>query len=277
MAKREPKKEEKVEEKSIEEVEIIIPEEIGKIEEEIPIQEAPEQKILIAEGWVPRTKLGKDIAEGKITDIDYLFSNGIKITEPGIVDTLVKNLNNEIILIGGSAGKGGGIRRTPSKRTTRMHKSGRRYRISVMVIIGNGNGYVGLGLAKGIVGMHREVLKKSLNRAKLNLIPVMRGCGSWECNCGGNHSIPFNIRGKEGSVKVELISAPKGIGLCVSDEVKKMMRLAGIKDIWCKARGQTRSRINLLKACFNALRKLNTFKVKSEYEKAVGLKIGRVD
>ncbi len=146
-----------------------------------------------------------------------------------------------------------------------------------MSIVGNKNGYVGMGLASGPPGKHQEVIVKSTNKAKINIIPIKRGCGSWECSCGTNHSIPFTVRGKSGSVIVELLPAPKGIGLCVSDEVKKLMKLAGISDIWCKTRGNTHMRINLIKAVFNALKKLNVYKIKPEFEEKVGMTIGKVE
>ncbi len=275
MAKnREETKQELDAEKNIEEVEEIIPKEVESgivlLEEGIPLP-----RVIAPEGWQPKTQLGKDVLLGKITNIDQLFSEGIKITEPGIVDTLISNLENEIILIGGSTGKGGGIRRTPTRRTTRMHKSGRRFKISVMIVAGNKDGYVGLGLSSGPPGKHREVIQKALNRAKLNVIPIRRGCGSWECKCSTSHSIPFAVEGKSGSVVIQLKPAPKGVGLVVSNEVKKLMRLGGIRDIWCKTRGKTQSRVNLLKAAFETLKKLNRFKTREEYEVVVGLKLGR--
>jgi len=259
---REPKKQEVEKEENIEKAEEIVEE---------------KAKVVIPENWEPKTVLGKKVFAGEVTDIAEVFSKGIKIAEPLLVDVLLPNLEREIILIGGSTGKGGGIRRTPFKRTSRMHKSGRRYSISTMVVVGNKNGYVGLGLASGPPGKHQEVIEKATNKAKLNIIPVRRGCGSWECSCGTNHSIPFSVKGKVGSIIVELLPAPKGIGLCVSDEVKKLMRLAGISDIWCKTRGSTHMRINLIKATFNALNKLNTYKTKPEFEKEVGMVIGRVE
>ena len=249
-------------------------EELGiKAEEEITPEEI---KIVAPAGWKPRTELGKKVLAGEITDISKIFSEGLKIAEPPIVDMLVPNLEKEIILIGGSTGKGGGIRRTPFKRTSRMHKSGRRYRISVMIVIGNKNGYVGVGLSSGPPGKHQEIIEKSLNKAKLNLIPVRRGCGSWECLCGTNHSIPFAVIGKSGSVKITLLPAPKGVGLAVSDEVKKIFRLAGISDIWSKSKGNTQMRTNLIRATFEALKKLNAYKIKPEYESKSGMTIGKV-
>lgn len=272
-------KQEKDEEKKIDEIEALLPKEIVEVAA-IPIVEEISTeipKIAVPEGWVPKTKLGKDVSEGKVKDIDEIFSEGVKITEPEIVDVLIPNLQNEIILIGGSTGKGGGIRRTPSKRTARMHKSGRRYRISVMIVVGNQNGYVGVGLADGPPGRHREVIEKALHRAKLDIIPIRRGCGSWECRCGMSHSIPISIEGRSGSIKLKLIPAPKGVGLVVSDEIKKLMRLAGIKDIWCKTRGKTQTRINLVFATFDALKKLDKFRIQGEQEKNIAVKLGRVD
>lgn len=259
---REPKKQEETEEIEIKEEEKIVPEEI---------------KVIAPENWKPKTELGKKVLAGEITNISKIFSDGLKILEPAIVDVLLQNLEKEIILIGGSTGKGGGIKRTPFKRTSRMHKSGRRYKISVMVVIGNKNGYVGVGLSSGPPGKHQEIIEKSLNKAKLSIIPIRRGCGSWECLCGTNHSIPFAVEGKSGSVRIKLLPAPKGVGLAVSDEVKKLIRLAGISDIWCKSKGNTQMRANLIKATFDALKKLNAYKIKPELEKKSGMTIGKVE
>lgn len=236
-----------------------------------------ERKIEIPEGWKPKTTLGEKVLAGEITDINKVFSNGVKIVESAIVDILLPNLEKDVLFIGGSTGKGGGIRRTPFRRTSRMHKSGRRYGISVMAVVGNKNGYVGVGLASSPPGKHREAIEKATNKAKLNIIPIARGCGSWECLCEVHHSIPFAVEGKCGSAVVKLLPAPKGIGLCVADEIKKIMTLAGINDIWCRSRGNTKMRINFINAVFNALKKLNVYKVKPDFEKKVGMKVGKVE
>lgn len=227
--------------------------------------------------WVPKTELGRKVLNNEITDIMQIFGNGKKITEPEIVDMLLPQIQSEIIMIGGSAGKGGGIRRTPSKRTTRMHKSGRRFTTSALIVVGNNDGFVGMGFAAGLPAKHQELMQKALQKAKLNLFPIRRGCGSWECSCAKPHSIPINMSGKSGSVVVELKPAPRGIGLCVSDEIKKVMRLAGIKDVWSKTRGQTQSRINLIKAVFDAMKKLDRFKLQDSQIKIVGLAEGKIE
>ena len=91
------------------------------------------------------------------------------------------------------------------------------------------------------------------------MIPVKRGCGSWECNCGGHHSIPFETTGKMGSVRVTLKPAPKGTGLVCSDTAKIVLKLAGITDIWTITKGNTKNRANMAKAVFNALE--NMYKI----------------
>jgi len=85
---------------------------------------------------------------------------------------------------------------------------------------------------------------------------LRRGCGSFDCSCDEVHSIPFKVEGKSGSSKVVLIPAPQGTGLVIGDECKKILRLAGIKDIYSQSYGQTRTTINFIRACMNALRKL---------------------
>lgn len=208
--------------------------------------------------WTPRTELGRQVAEGTIT-LDEIFALGKKIKEPQIVDKLIPNLQTDIIFIGGSPGKGGGIRRTPTRRTTRMHRSGRRYRTSAMVVIGNSNGYFGIGKAVAIE--NRVAIDKATEQAKLNLIPVKRGCGSWECACGSNHTIPIKVEGKSGSVRVELLPAPKGVGLCVNNETKKIMRLAGVKDVWSKCFGESKTRNNYALAVFDAFKNINKMRL----------------
>lgn len=282
-------KQEKAEEKNIDAANHIAKEELitAEVEAKKEAKEAVTEAEAVKEenkrpmekdesSWVPKTELGRKVMNGEVTDIMQIFNSGRRITEPEIVDALIPNLESEIIMIGGSTGKGGGIRRTPSKRTTRMHKSGRRFTTSALIVAGNRDGVVGLGFAAGPPAKHQELMQKALQKAKLNLIPIRRGCGSWECSCAKPHSIPLNVAGKSGSVVVELKPAPRGIGLCVSDELKKAMRMAGIKDVWSKTRGQTQSRINLVKAVFDAMKRLDRFKLQDSQIKTVGLAEGKM-
>lgn len=224
--------------------------------------------------WKPTTELGRLVKQGKITDIADALNHERKLREPEIVDHLVPNLDDEVILIGGTPGKGGGKRRIVSKRTVRMHKSGRRFKTKAMVVIGNGNGLIGLG--EGYADDTREAIDKARNNAKLNVIQVRRGNGSWEDRGTEPTTIPFKQEGKSGSVNVELKPAPKGTGLAASDGVKKMLQLAGIEDLWVKSRGTTRTRENLLKATFNAFENMNEIKTTDSIKEKTGMVIGKV-
>jgi len=62
-----------------------------------------------------------------------------------------------------------------------------------------------------------------------------------------------------GSVRVKLMPAPKGVGIVANNETKKLLRMAGIKDVWIKTFGNTSNRINLIYAVFDALKKLYVY------------------
>jgi len=193
------------------------------------------------EEWVPRTRIGKMVKEGKITSIDEIFAMNVPILEPEIVDYLLPDLNHEIIDVG-----------IVQKQTD----AGELSRFRVVVIVGNENGYVGIG--KGKAKQLRFAIEKAIINAKLNIVPVRRGCGSWECMCGTPHSVPFTVSGKSGSVRITLYPAPKGTGLVAGDVAKVVLRMAGIKDVWSKTLGETRITYNFARATYNAL--VNTYR-----------------
>jgi small subunit ribosomal protein S5 len=208
--------------------------------------------------WIPKTRLGNEVLKGNYKSLEDLLEKGGIILEPEIVDYLVPELKQEMIYIGGTPGKGGGARRTPTKMTARMHKSGRRFKLNAVMVVGNEDGIIGIG--KSVSNEHRTAIEKALQQAKLNVIKVRRGCGSWECNCGGTHSIPFRTEGKVGSVTVKLLPTPTGVGIVSGNETKKIIRLAGIKDVWVKTSGMTSTRGNLAFAVFKALKNLSATK-----------------
>ncbi len=235
-------------------------EEPEEVKEESPAKAVIERQAPVgpATDWLPKTALGQRVLKGEFNAIEDVLRAGQLILEPEIVDYLVPDLKNEVIYIGGSPGKGGGIRRTATKRTVRMHKSGRRFKLSSLIVVGNEDGVVGIGKASS--REHKTAIEKAMEQAKLNLIKVKKGCGSWECGCGGEHSIPFKTQASSGSVKVTLMPAPKGLGIVASGPVRKALSLAGISDIWVKTSGNTHARANLVYAVFEALRNLNKTK-----------------
>jgi small subunit ribosomal protein S5 len=62
-------------------------------------------------------------------------------------------------------------------------------------------------------------------------------------------------------VEVELIPAPKGVGLVAGDAIKPILRLAGIKDVWSRTFGETRTTLNFAIATWNALKNTYMFKI----------------
>jgi small subunit ribosomal protein S5 len=139
-----------------------------------------------------------------------------------------------------------------------MHKSGRRFKLTSVTVVGNEEGIVGMGKASS--KEHRVAIEKATLQAKLNIIRARRGCGSWECGCGGNHSIPFKTEAKYGSVSVKLLPAPKGVGIVADRTSKAILKLAGIKDVWVQMSGNSGARTNLAFALFSALKNLNRTK-----------------
>lgn len=208
--------------------------------------------------WIPKTEIGKLVKEGKIRSIDEILARGIRIREVEIVDTLLPNLEYDFLLIGQAKGKFGGGRRKIYRVTQRKTAEGSVSKFTCAAVVGNRDGYVGVGLGSGKESVIAR--EKAIRNAKLNIIKVKRGCGSWECGCGKEHSIPFKTEGKVGSVRIILKPAPRGLGLCISEECRRILELAGIKDIWSQTFGETRTRINLVFACFEALKNLSRIK-----------------
>jgi small subunit ribosomal protein S5 len=215
------------------------------------IREKEKEKMAIA-AWEPKTKLGREVKEGKIKHIDDILDSGRKILEVEIVDSLI-NVKSDLISIGQSKGKFGGGKRRAWRQTQRKTKEGNIPSFSTLAIIGDENGHIGIGSGKS-----KETLPardKAIRKAKLNIMKIERGCAGFDCACAEPHSIPFKVTGKAGSVRVTLIPAPQGTGLVVANELKKILKLVGIKDVYSQTFGKKRTTFNLIKACIDALEK----------------------
>jgi small subunit ribosomal protein S5 len=197
--------------------------------------------------WVPKTELGKRVAADEITTMGQALATGLPLREPQIVDKLLPGLHDEVLDV---------------NMVQRMTDSGRRFKFAVTVVVGNGDGFVGLGRAKG-----REVgptIRRAIDRAKLEVVEVLRGCGSWECGCGRGHTLPFVAQGRSGSVVVTFKPAPRGVGLAVGDVAKPVLRFAGFTDAWGFTEGHTKTTVNYAQAAFGALARLSELKVPGE-------------
>jgi small subunit ribosomal protein S5 len=192
-----------------------------------PVQEKP---------WVPQTALGKKVAEGRITSLGEIFEQNLKIREPEIVEKLLPGITSELIDI---------------SRVQKQTDAGRFSRFRAIVAVGNHDGWFGIGEGKDADRF--SSMDKATDAALLTIIPVKRGCGSLECADKSDHSIPFMTKGKAGSATVQLLPAARGVGLVAGPSVKKLLGLAGIKDVYVRTFGSTRTSSSLAKAVYDAL------------------------
>ena len=253
------KKEAQEEKIEVEEEKIVVEKDVMEdipTEEKAPAIEKPEEQV---SGWQPKTELGKKVRAGTITDIRKILRSGQKIMEAPIIDTLLPNLESDLLLIGQSKGKFGGGQRRVFRQTQKKTKEGNNPSFATYAVVGNKNGIIGLGYGKSKETVPAR--EKALRNAKLNIFEIIRGGGSWESTSDEPHSIPFAVSGKCGSVEITLLPAPKGKGLVCEKEVAKILALAGIKDVWSRTKGKTTSKINLVKATEKALRQLMIFKL----------------
>jgi len=187
--------------------------------------------------WKPRTKLGMLVAAKKITSMEEVFEDGYRVQESEIIRTLLPDIRNEVVHVG-----------IVQKQTD----AGEMTRFMALVATGNESGWLGIG--KGKASQMRNAIDKATNASLLNLIPVKLGCGSWECRCDQFHSLPFQVEGKGGSVKVEILPGPRGLGIVAGENIRKLLKLAGIKDAWTRTYGATNTMSSTSKAIYNALR-----------------------
>lgn len=187
--------------------------------------------------WKPRTKLGILVAANKITSMDEVFENGYRIQESEIIRTLLPDIRNEVVHVG-----------IVQKQTD----AGEMTRFNAIVAAGNESGWLGIG--KGKASQMRTAIDKATNAALLNVIPIKLGCGSWECRCNQSHSVPFRVEGKGGSVKIEILPGPRGLGIVAGENIRNLLKLSGIKDAWTRSYGSTNTMSSTTKAIYNALR-----------------------
>jgi len=199
---------------------------------------APRTDVNPLDEWVPKTKLGRLVKEGHVNSLEEILHNNYRIREPEIVDALFPELRQEVVDV---------------SMVQRQSDSGQQKSFRLTVIIGNGEGVLGIGIGKAPEFV--PAVRAAEARAKLNITMFRRGCGSWECRCHDPHSIPFEVNGTSGSVKVTLRPAPKGTGLVTADVGKIVLRIAGLHDVWSITKGRSRTSSNFAKAFVDALTK----------------------
>lgn len=131
------------------------------------------------------------------------------------------------------------------RRVAKVIKGGRRFAFSALVVVGDGEGRVGIALGKG-----RDVssaIAKALRRAKKNMfiVPLYKT------------TIPFTVLGKHGASSVLVRSASKGTGVIAGGAVRAVMEAVGVRDVLAKSIGSGNPQ-NAAKAAINALQRLRS-------------------
>lgn len=125
-------------------------------------------------------------------------------------------------------------------RVAKVVKGGRHLSFNAVVVVGDGEGSVGIGLGKA--DAVPDAVRKGAVKAKANMIQVpLKGS-----------TIPHEITATFGASEVMLKPAVQGTGVIAGDSVRAVVELAGIKDILTKARRSTNP-VNTVKAAYKAL------------------------
>ena len=144
------------------------------------------------------------------------------------------------------------------KRVTKVVKGGRNMRFTALVVVGDKNGHVGVGLGKA--AEIPEAIRKGREDATKKLVEVPMD---------ENGSVPHDFTGKFGSASVLIKKAPEGTGIIAGGPVRCVLELAGYKNIRTKSLGSN----NKQNVVLAAIEGINNLKTPEEVAKARGISV----
>lgn len=136
-------------------------------------------------------------------------------------------------------------------RVTKVTKGGRTFTFAAIVVVGDGNGIIGLGLGKA--GEVQAAIAKGVEAAKKNLIKVSLY----------KSTIPHEVSARFGGSEVLLLPASEGTGLKAGGAMRPVLESVGVKDVLAKSKGSSNPH-NLVKATLAALSELRDAKQVAE-------------
>ena len=131
-------------------------------------------------------------------------------------------------------------------RVSKVVKGGKRFKFSVLVVVGDGFGQVGVGMGKA--REISEAVRKGIDHAKKGMVTLKKT----------GHTIPHPILGKFGAAEVLLKPAAPGTGVIAGAVVRAIMELGGVKDVLTKVIGRTSNPINVAYATFEGVKALRS-------------------
>ena len=158
--------------------------------------------------WKPKTSIGHKVKNHDITHVNQILDEGQPIMEVEIIDTLLPNLQNELLFIGQSKGKFGGGQKRIFRQTQQKTPEGNKPSFSCQAVVGNEDGYVGIGYGKSKDTVPAR--EKAIRNAKLKLFKI---------KCGLNPILPIRIF-KHSIHRYTIIVWISWINTCYSSSIK---------------------------------------------------------